>query len=183
MKTTSTVVGIKFPKTEEGKTLAVLTLANGNDLVRQMSQFRRDIEGSNLTFSALTASQKEELTHVSAIDIVGASVEFEGAFEKEGSTFIADAEYVAALTNDKGVVALRKVKLADGKIVEKEVAVADAIVRKTSGYHPDGFVTITLPDVTKMRKDASKAFGAILAQSFASVAPVSAPAVPEIAEL
>lgn len=183
MKTKSTVVGIKFPKTEEGKTLAVLTLMNGNDLVRQMSQFKRDIEGSSLTFSAVNAAAKEEITLVSAIDLVGAEVEFEGEFGKAGSTFVADADYIAAITDSKGVVALRKVKMEDGTVVEKEPAVGDNIVRKTSGYHPDGFVTISLAESTKLRKDAAKNVGAILAASFASTNRVNSPVVESTPEV
>lgn len=115
-----------------GDKFAVLELVDGTSIVRSLSQFRADLRKSSLTMSAVEKAANEFLVLCSIHDLRGGTVSGDYQFMKSGSEFKADAEYIAGiarLTNK-----LRKVKQADGTILECEPKVGDTVVKRDDGY-------------------------------------------------
>jgi hypothetical protein len=133
------IIGIRFPKNNQGDELVALDLNDGTTLIRTSKQFNGDLQQSNLTMSINEAARNPHLLHISVSAITDGEVSGNATWNTIGSEFKATPEYCSAVKGMNN--GIRKVKTDKG-IVEKVPEIGDTVIRSKDGYHVESFLTI-----------------------------------------
>ena len=130
------IIALRFPKNKAGEKVAAFDFDNGTTLIRSWSQFKGDLQQSNLTMD--TNNDDITVDLVSAGDIVDGEISGNFVWHKAGTEFKATPEYCAAIKDG-----VRKVRNSAGEIIEKTPTVGDTVVTSKDGYfNESGFLTI-----------------------------------------
>ena len=133
------IIGIRFPKNNQGEELVALDLSDGTTLIRTTKQFNGDLQQSSLTMSMNEAARNTRLTYVGVSAIIDGEISGNATWNTAGSEFKATAEYcnvVKGMNNG-----IRRIKTDKG-IVDKIPEIGDTVVRTKDGYHVESFLTI-----------------------------------------
>lgn len=135
------IIAIRTPMNKTThEPLFAIDLSDGTTMIRTREQFYKDLKGSQLTLSIAEAAASPELNRIRLRDLVDGKVEHSFPYQKAGSEFIADVEYVKSLSS-RTSNNIRKIKLPDGTITEKIPAIGDRVIKGSDGYVPNGFIT------------------------------------------
>ena len=138
----NSIISIRTPMNKAThEPLFAIDLTDGTTMIRTHEQFIRDLHGSHLTLSIAEAAANPILNRIRLNDLVDGTVEHKFTFQKAGSEFIADADYVKSLVG-RTSGNIRKVKLSDGTITEKVPAIGDRVIKSADGYVPNGFLKL-----------------------------------------
>ena len=133
------IIGIRFPKNNQGDELVALDLSDGTTLIRTTKQFNGDLQQSSLTMSMNEAARNTRLTYIGVSAIIDGEISGNATWNTEGSEFKATAEYCAAVKGMNN--GIRRIKTDKG-IVDKVPEIGDTVIRTKDGYHVESFLTI-----------------------------------------